>query len=103
MITQELLNIISQINENLKQTFKPTETENILARNVKLTEEVWELSSEVLKKFYARPEKVFDEENLTLEFADVIFTTLLLAKTLDIDINKALTKKLEKINQRWGI
>lgn len=43
----------------------------------------------------------FDKDNLLEEFADVIMTTLLLAKSMNIDIEKALEKKIEKINKRY--
>ncbi len=46
--------------------------------------------------------KNLDKENLHGEFADVIITTLLLAKAMNIDIEKALEKKIEKINKRYS-
>jgi len=42
-----------------------------------------------------------DKNNLPNEFADVIITTLLLAKSMDVDIKKALINKIEKINKRY--
>ncbi|HLD06457.1 MAG TPA: MazG-like family protein [Candidatus Nanoarchaeia archaeon] len=42
-----------------------------------------------------------DKENLPEEIADVIITALLLAKSMDIDIEKALEKKVEKVNNRY--
>jgi NTP pyrophosphatase (non-canonical NTP hydrolase) len=74
----------------------------ILAKAVKLSEEVWELNSEVLKKLY-NGRKIFLQEDLELEFADVIITTLLLAKSLNVDINDSLNKKLNILNERWWI
>lgn len=106
MITKELLETIDTIDENLKKYFShlnQTDLEMILSRTVKLTEEVWELNSDLLQKFYKRRVTEFNEENLKWEFADVIITTLLLAKSLDIDINEALNLKIEKIKQRGGI
>ena len=55
MITKELLDIIDQIAIGLKEKHKndyQTELEDVLARLVKLTEEVGELNSEVLKKYF---------------------------------------------------
>jgi NTP pyrophosphatase (non-canonical NTP hydrolase) len=37
---------------------------------------------------------------LELEFADVIITTLLLANSLNVDINKSLEKKVNIIKNR---
>jgi len=106
MISKELLEIIDKIDLNLKDYFfdlYQTEKEIILSRNLKLIEEVWELSSDVLQKFYKRRESDFDENNLKQEFSDVILTTLLLAKSLNIDINEALIIKLNKIEKRGWI
>jgi NTP pyrophosphatase (non-canonical NTP hydrolase) len=44
--------------------------------------------------------KNFTQEDLDLEFADVILTTLLLAKSLNVDINTSLVKKLDIIRER---
>jgi NTP pyrophosphatase (non-canonical NTP hydrolase) len=41
-----------------------------------------------------------DKENLPEEFADVIITTLLLAKSMNASIETALKKKMQKLNQR---
>ncbi len=76
----------------------------ILARTVKLTEELGELCEEVLShNSFQRKEKLdlHQKENLPEEFADVIITTLLLAKAMEVDIEKALEKKIEKINNRY--
>lgn len=76
----------------------------ILARAVKLTEELGELCDEVLAhNSLQRKQKLdnHDKENLPEEFADVIITTLLLAKAMNVDIEKALEKKIEKINNRY--
>jgi NTP pyrophosphatase (non-canonical NTP hydrolase) len=40
------------------------------------------------------------KENLPEEFADVIITTLLLAKTMNVDVEKALEEKMQKLNHR---
>jgi len=42
-----------------------------------------------------------DKENLEKEFADVIITTLLLAKSIDIDVAKAIENKIIEINKRY--
>ena len=42
-----------------------------------------------------------DKENLPEEFADVIITALLLAKAMNVDIEAALEKKVEKVNKRY--
>ncbi len=106
MISKKFLEIINKIDNNLIIRFKDinkNDKENILSRALKLWEEVWELNTEVLSKYYKKRDKDFDITELEHEFADVIITTLLLAKSLDIDINKALKSKLSKIEKRWGV
>jgi NTP pyrophosphatase (non-canonical NTP hydrolase) len=75
----------------------------ILARTVKLGEEFGELCEEVLAyNSLQRRQKLdnHDEESLQEEFADVIITALLLAKSMNINIETALEKKMQKLNQR---
>lgn len=106
MISKKFLEIINKIDNNLIIRFKDinkNDKENILSRALKLWEEVWELNTEILSKYYKKRDKDFDIAELEHEFADVIITTLLLAKSLDIDINKALESKLSKIENRWGV
>jgi len=109
MITKELLEIIKDIQIKLSEKFKDsaiTEKEKILASCVKISEEVGELSWEVLKSIgRARKEKLdnISEEDLMWEFADSILSILVLAEQMWIDINKALKMKLKKIEKRWGI
>ena len=76
----------------------------ILAQTVKISEELGELCSEVLAhKSLQRKQKLdnHNKKNISEEFADVIITALLLAKTMNVDIEKALENKLKKINKRY--
>ncbi len=80
------------------------EEKRILARTVKLTEELGELCDAVLSyNSMQRKDKLdnYDESNLAEEFADVVITTLLLAEVMGVDIEKALKHKIEKINKRY--
>ena len=82
----------------------PTQQEKILARTVKLTEELGELCNEVLAfNGDQRKEKLHNHNTDTLseEFADVIIVALLLAKTMDVNVEEALRKKIEKIHRRY--
>jgi NTP pyrophosphatase (non-canonical NTP hydrolase) len=105
MITDELKNWISAQDGRLNQFYpSATEREEILARMTKLTEEVGELADEVLASSgYQRQEKLDAKESdaLAKEFADVIITTLLLAKTMKVDVPAALRMKIEKIDARF--
>lgn len=88
-----------------KQYSRVTDPEKrIFGRTIKLVEEVGELCSEILAhKSLQRKDKLakHDKENLPGEFADVIITTLLVAKSMNIDVPKALEEKTKKINKRY--
>jgi len=107
MKLEELLKFIDLEDKRLIERFgkkSSTSQEKILARTVKLTEELGELCNEVLTfNGDQRQEKLdkYNKNNLPDEFADVIITTLLLAKSMDINIRRALTNKIKKINKRY--
>jgi len=109
MITKKLQKIIDWFDEKLNQNYEESlqnKKENILASSIKLSEEVWELSGEVLKFIWrARKDKLknFSKESLEWEFADVMFSLLVLAKTMWVDINEALENKFEKIKKRGWV
>lgn len=103
---QELLKFIDTEDERLKKKYGEDmdKEKRILARTVKLTEELGELSEAVLSyNSLQRKDKLdnYKKEELEGEFADVIITTLLLAKSTDVDIAKALGGKIKKIEERY--
>ena len=106
MELKDILKFIEIEDERLKKYYGgyTDQEKRILTRTVKLTEELGELCNEVLvHSSLQRKQKLdnHDKENLPEEFADVIITALLLAKAMDVDIEKALEKKIEKINKRY--
>lgn len=71
---------------------------------VKLMEELGELTEAVLWSFgNQRKEKLstFDHAHLESEFADVIISTLLLAHSMNMNIQTALESKIEEIEKRY--
>jgi NTP pyrophosphatase (non-canonical NTP hydrolase) len=101
-----LLQFVDVQDERLKKYYDElADPEKIvLARTVKLAEELGELCQEVLAHLsLQRPQKLdkHDKNNLSEEFADVLVTTLLLAKSMDIDVENALKKKIQTINTRF--
>jgi len=73
---------------------------DILAKTVKLQEEVGELANDVLAKLQLQRKsklEAFNKVNMYQEFADIIISTLALANTLDVDVDRAVREKLEKI------
>ncbi len=106
MINNGFFDEISSIEKNLKDYFShqsQTEQEIIFSRLAKMTEEIWELNKEILRKFYKREVKPFSQENLEWEIADVFITLVLLARSLNIDINKVLVNKFKIIKERGWI
>lgn len=67
----------------------------------KLMEEVGELSEAILKTdSLQRSDKLKKKSDLEGEFADVIFVAMILSQELDVDIGKALERKITKIIDR---
>ncbi len=80
-----------------------TDREWMFARTIKLGEEFGELCDEVLASVGdQRKDKLIehDPENLRNEFADVLITLFLLAKSMDIDVMSTLDHKIEKIKAK---
>lgn len=80
-----------------------SERERILARTVKLSEELGELSDEVLASLGdQRTGKMNgrNAESLGDEFADVVIVAFLLAKAMDVNVPEALARKIEKIKEK---
>ncbi len=77
-----------------------------LLRSMKLSEEVWELNEQILLHYWYwrkwKNEK-YSQENLEWELADVIFSTLMIAESLDIDMNSAMNKKIKLLKNRFNI
>ena len=104
MTLDDFLKFIDE-QDTLFRSLKTSESERerILARTVKISEEFGELSDEVLASVGdQRKGKMAgrSDESLGAEFADVMITTFLLAKSLDIDIMSALDSKVQKIRQK---
>lgn len=87
-----------------RQPREYTEAEkDILTKTIKLNEEVGELCNDVLSVLkLQRKSKLerFEKRNFYEEFADVIITTLQLANSAGVDIERAITDKLKKIETR---
>lgn len=80
----------------------PREKE-ILARTVKLNEEVGELCNDILSILkLQRKAKLdrFDRRNVYQEFADVFITLVQLAVSANVDMDRAVNDKLKAIGER---
>jgi NTP pyrophosphatase (non-canonical NTP hydrolase) len=105
MELKELLKFIESENERIRKRYPHLDKEKlILAQAVKINEELGELYNEVLNHCsLQRKEKLdnMDKRGIEEEVSDVLITTLLLAKRMDVDIEKALEEKISKINKRY--
>lgn len=80
-----------------------TDKEHVLYRTIKIGEEYGELCDAILSTDgNQRRNKLseFKGGDLEAEFADVIITTFLLAKAMNVDVYHALEKKIEKIKTK---
>ncbi len=104
MTLDELMEFIDKEDNRIREHYgNPPKKERILARTVKLMEESGELANEILKTLSMQRNSKLNNsgsKELSEEFADVIITTLLLAKSSGVDIRKSLDSKIEKINKR---
>jgi NTP pyrophosphatase (non-canonical NTP hydrolase) len=68
----------------------------------KLTEEVGELAEAILSydSLQRGPKLRHDKSKLEHEVADVILTTLMISREMNIDVKKALSEKVKKIKKR---
>lgn len=79
------------------------EREHVFARTIKVSEEFGELCDEVLSHYGKQRQSKMDtkdEDSLGDEFADVVITTFMLAKSLNISIPEALERKTKKIRAK---
>lgn len=104
-----LKNLQEKIREQTERTrphyklYTQTEKE-ILTKTIKLNEEVGELCNDILSvlKLQRRSKlEKFDKRNFYQEFADVIITTIQLAISAGVDVERAVSDKLRKIEQRY--
>ncbi|OHA17406.1 MAG: hypothetical protein A3H57_00955 [Candidatus Taylorbacteria bacterium RIFCSPLOWO2_02_FULL_43_11] len=106
MYSKEFKEFIDMQDGRLKTSIEnyPDNEKAVFARMIKLTEEVGELADEVLaESSFQRQDKLAKREkgSLEAEFADVVITVFLLAKSLNLDIDKSLREKIAKINKRY--
>ena len=101
-MTQEnetLRHMQSQVDEYIQQ-FK-TGYFSPLSQMARLTEEVGELAREI-NHHYGEKAKKDGEQPKTVqeELGDVLFVTLIMANSLNIDLTEAFNTNMEKFNKR---
>ena len=88
---------------NVDYTLNTPREKEILARTVKLNEEVGELCNDILsilKLQRASKLESFDKRNIYQEFADVLITLMQLAVSAHVDLDRAVRDKLVTIAER---
>lgn len=99
MNEQTLKNMQVEVDQYIQQFksgyFSP------LAQMARLTEEVGELAREV-NHYYGEKAKKNNEKIKTVqeELGDVLFVTMIMANSLDIDLTEAFNENMAKFNQR---
>jgi len=100
---QEKIKILNEKTRPQYRLYSQTEKE-ILTKTVKLNEEVGELCNDILSILkLQRKSKLqhFDKRNMYEEFADVVITTIQLAQAAGVDVERAVSDKLKKIEERY--
>ena len=91
-LQQEVDAYISQFKEGYFST---------LAMTARLTEELVELAREVNHYYFEKPKKTSEvEKNIEEELGDLLFVLICFANSLNIDLEKAHDKVMEKFNTR---
>ncbi len=102
-----LFGFIAEADKKLINVYKVHDVEKLAYMRLgKLVEETGELSAEVLKRFGRQHKSKLAggvKDDLENELADVIITTLLLAKCLDVDTDRCLERKIEKIKKKLDL
>jgi len=96
-IQEEVDRYISQFREGY---FPP------LVNLARLTEEVGELAREINHRYGPKTKKAEEPEgDIALELADILFVLVVLANQMDIDLQAAIEKTMEKYRvrdaERW--
>ncbi|WP_447299603.1 nucleotide pyrophosphohydrolase [Enterococcus faecium] len=72
-----------------------------LAQMARLTEEVGELAREVNHTYGEKSKKASEPVNsVAEELGDVLFVTMIMSNSLNIDLTEVFEKNMEKFNQR---
>ena len=103
MTFEEFQTFINEQDRLLKSVTnrEGNDVQEIFARTIKLGEEFGELCDEVLASVgNQRKDKLSEPRELEGEFADVVIVAFLLAKVMNVDMQKAIPAKIEKIRAK---
>ncbi len=99
---KELQNFIDNFSQHWNKTHEKLDNQTkAFVLMVKLTEEVGEYAREVARSFgFASRKRLEHPSKLDGEFADVVIYALMLAKTMNINIEEAFKTKMAKIEEK---
>ena len=101
---EELLEFVALENKRLSDHHKIDGDKKLLAHTVKLSEEMGELSEEILEYLSLQGKHKagkLEKDNLAKEVADVLIALLIIADTVEVDVKEGLRRTMEKINKRY--
>lgn len=96
---QSLVSMQQEVDDYIQQFkagyFSP------LSQMARLTEEVGELAREINHYYGEKPKKADEQpKSVAEELGDVLFVTMIMANSLDIDLTTVFQQNMEKFNQR---
>ncbi|HBG81875.1 TPA: hypothetical protein DDW69_03475 [candidate division CPR2 bacterium] len=101
---KDLLQFIGEERQSLRERFPiPDPEKEVLAHLAKAYEEMGELSEDILSYCsLQRQDKLdaYSKESLGAEVSDALITILLIADIMEVDVEKALEWKIEKVKSR---
>jgi len=105
MNTEKIIKFIKDEDKRQRQYY-PSDSidKEVFARAVKLIEEVGEFFDYILKISYLQRKQKdakYKKRGLEGEFADIIITSLLLAKALNINVDKSIQNRILEIENRY--
>lgn len=107
MQISEIQDFLQQLQTTLDEKFWQNESKvvSVLSWMTKLSEEVWELTEQVLKRKWRQDDRKgdFDLQDMELEIADIILAVWMIAQAIDIDLETALEKKMKKISEKFNM
>lgn len=101
MEIKELKEFARETEDKLSKYYNKSKTEMIPFHALKMGEETGELFEQVLNHHnIQRKEKIISKDKMGEEIADVLLCTMVLAHSLNVDVEKELSNKMKKNRER---
>ena len=97
MEIKEIMKFAEESQEKISKYYSKSKEELIPYHALKIGEELGELLEQVLAhQNIQRKDKAIDKKQIGEEVADVLLATLILAKSLNLDVESEIKRKIEK-------